>query len=588
MTFLRELLAVILGIFISLFIMFAVFAIAVSVLSSSFSSEEIVEVKDNSILTLELEEAIKDYAPKSEDPFAMIFDFKEEKIGLNEMINAIENAKTDDRIKGISIEAMDINAGISQLQSLRNKLLEFKETGKFVYAFADMYTQRNYYLSSVADSLFVNPVGGVEFKGLSSEMYYFKDFQDKYGVKMEVIRHGKYKSAVEPFLSSTMSAENREQTASFLNSIWGELISDIGFSKSKSNEELNKIADSLFARNPEMAVANGMVHASVYKDQYRNKLKGLVGVQNLDDVNYLTLSDYISSGKGRIKSSAKDRIAVIYAQGEIIYGEGDEETIGQDLIVTALKKARKNPTVKAIVLRINSPGGSGLASDIMWRELEITGDQLPLVVSMGDVAASGGYYMACNADKIFAEPTTITGSIGVFGILPNISEFAGRIGINAEQVGTNYQSTGYSLFEPIPSNFYNNVQMDIEDFYKTFVQKVADGRKMTFAQVDSVAQGRVWTGKQAREIGLVDELGSLEDAIAAAADLADLTEYQVRNYPDYDMTLKNIFKGSSFISSKKEAVIKAELGQDNYRCIKTLSKSRNGRGYRPEFRLFLK
>jgi len=572
MTFLRELLAVILGIFISLFIMFAVFAIAVSVLSSSFSSEEIVEVKDNSILTLELEEAIKDYAPKSEDPFAMIFDFKEEKIGLNEMINAIENAKTDDRIKGISIEAMDINAGISQLQSLRNKLLEFKETGKFVYAFADMYTQRNYYLSSVADSLFVNPVGGVEFKGLSSEMYYFKDFQDKYGVKMEVIRHGKYKSAVEPFLSSTMSAENREQTASFLNSIWGELISDIGFSKSKSNEELNKIADSLFARNPEMAVANGMVHASVYKDQYRNKLKGLVGVQNLDDVNYLTLSDYISSGKGRIKSSAKDRIAVIYAQGEIIYGEGDEETIGQDLIVTALKKARKNPTVKAIVLRINSPGGSGLASDIMWRELEITGDQLPLVVSMGDVAASGGYYMACNADKIFAEPTTITGSIGVFGILPNISEFAGRIGINAEQVGTNYQSTGYSLFEPIPSKFYNNVQMDIEDFYKTFVQKVADGRKMTFAQVDSVAQGRVWTGKQAREIGLVDELGSLEDAIAAAADLADLTEYQVRNYPDYDMTLKNIFKGSSFISSKKEAVIKAELGQDNYQMYKNFKQ----------------
>ncbi|MDZ7615282.1 MAG: signal peptide peptidase SppA [Flavobacteriaceae bacterium] len=572
MTFLRELLAVILGIFISLFIMFAVFAIAVSTLSSSFSSEEIVEVKDNSILTLKLEEAIKDYAPKSDDPFAMIFDFKDEKIGLNVMINAIENAKTDDRIKGISIEAMDINAGISQLQSLRNKLQEFKETGKFVYAFADMYTQRNYYLSSVADSLFVNPVGGVDFKGLSSEMYYFKDFQDKYGVKMEVIRHGKYKSAVEPFLSNTMSAENREQTASFLNSIWGELINDIGFSKNKSNEELNKIADSLFARNPELAVANGMVHASVYKDQYRNKLKGLVGVENLDDVNYLTLSDYISSGKGRIKSSAKDRIAVIYAQGEIIYGEGDEETIGQDLIISALKKARKNPHVKAVVLRINSPGGSGLASDIMWRELEITGEQLPLVVSMGDVAASGGYYMACNADKIFAEPTTITGSIGVFGILPNISELAGRIGINAEQVGTNHQSTGYSLFEPISSKFYNNVQMDIEDFYKTFVQKVADGRKMTFAQVDSVAQGRVWTGKQAKDIGLVDELGSLEDAIAAAADLADLTEYQVRNYPDYDMTLKNMFKGSSFISSKKEAVIKAELGQDNYKMYKNMKQ----------------
>jgi len=403
-------------------------------------------------------------------------------------------------------------------------------------------------------------------------MYYFKDFQDKYGIKMEVIRHGKYKSAVEPFLSNTMSNENREQTLSFLNSIWNEVTRDIGFSKNKSNEELNKIADSLMARNPEMAVANGMVHGVLYKDQYRDKLKDRVGVIDADDMNYLSLTDYISSGKGRIKSSAKDRIAVIYAQGEIIYGEGDEGTIGQELIISSLKKARKNPHVKAIVLRINSPGGSGLASDIMWRELELTSKDLPLVVSMGDMAASGGYYIACNADKIYAEPTTITGSIGVFGMLPNISEFAGRIGVNAEQVGTNYQSTGYSLFEPISSKFYNNVQMDIEDFYKTFVQKVADGRKMTFAQVDSIAQGRVWTGVQAKELGLVDELGSLEDAIEAAADLADLTEYQVRNYPDYDQSLKNIFGGSNFIHAKKEAVIKSELGLENYQMYKNLKQ----------------
>jgi protease-4 len=208
----------------------------------------------------------------------------------------------------------------------------------------------------------------------------------------------------------------------------------------------------------------------------------------------------------------------------------------------------------------------------MWRELELTSKDLPLVVSMGDMAASGGYYIACNADKIYAEPTTITGSIGVFGMLPNASEFAGRIGINAEQVGTNHQSTGYSFFEPISSKFYNNVQMDIEDFYKTFVQKVADGRKMTFAQVDSIAQGRVWTGVQAKEIGLVDELGSLEDAIAAAADLADLTEYQVRNYPDYDQSLKNMFGGSSFIRSKKDAVLKLELGQENYQMYKNLKQ----------------
>ncbi|MGB5264013.1 MAG: signal peptide peptidase SppA, partial [Lutimonas sp.] len=543
MTFLRELLAVILGFFISMLIMFFVFAMIASVLSTQFGGEDIVKVKENSILALKLDAQIKDFAPNIDDPFAIILGLNDKRLGLNEMINAIENAKTDDNIKGISIEVLNLNAGISQVQSLRDKIEEFKETGKFVYAYADVYPQKSFYFSSVADSMFVNPVGEIEFKGLSSEVIYLKDFQDKYGFKLEVIRHGKYKSAVEPFLANEMSAENREQTKSFLQSIWDEMIEDIGYNKNKTSEELNKIADDLEARNPEGALASNMIHGSIYRDQYREKLKNRVGVEDVEDVNYITLKKYIESGKGRIKSSAKDRVAVIYAQGEIIYGEGDENTIGQDLIISALKKAKKNPSVKAIVLRINSPGGSGLASDIMWRELELTADKMPLVVSMGDVAASGGYYMACNADYIFAEPTTITGSIGVFGILPNLSEFVGDIGINAEQVGTNRQSSGYSIFEPMNPEFYGNVQNSINDFYQTFVQKVADGRNMTFAEVDSVAQGRVWTGIQAKEIGLVDELGSLEDAIEKAANLADLSSYQVRNYPDYQKEFKDAFKG---------------------------------------------
>ncbi len=566
MTFLRELLAVILGIFISVFIMFLVFA----AIGAAFSQDDEITVKSNSILTLKLDKTIKDYAPKSNDPFEMIFDLGDDKMGLNNIINAIENAKSDDNIEGISIEALQIDAGFAQLQSLRNKLLEFKETGKFITAFADFYDQKNYYLSSSADSVFVNPVGAVDFKGLGGEIIYYKDFQDKYGVKMEVIRHGKYKSAVEPFLTNKMSSENREQTQSFLNSIWSEIIEDIGYSRNKTNDELNYIADGLLTRNSDLAIENDMISGEIYKDEYRDILKGLVDINKDDKLKLISLKDYIDSGKGKIKSTAKDRVAVIYAQGEIKYGEGSEKYIGQEMIIKALRKARENKDVKAIVLRVNSPGGSGLASDIIWRELELTKKEKPLVVSMGNLAASGGYYIACNADKIYAEPTTITGSIGVFGAVPNISKLSDNIGINAEQVGTNKQSTGYSVFEPITPEFYNVTKESIEDFYKTFVNKVAEGRKMTFAQVDSIAQGRVWTGKQALENGLVDELGSLEDAINAAAGLANLDNYRVRNYPNYKKDFKDIKSQVPFLGVNKDKLLEEELGVENYKIYKQI------------------
>ena len=566
MTFLRELLAVIIGIFISVFIMFLVFA----AIGAAFSKEEDITVKNNSVLTLKLDKTIKDYAPKSDDPFEALFDLGDDKMGLNKIIIAIENAKFDDNIKGISIEALQINAGFAQLQSLRNKLFEFKETGKFITSYADFYDQKNYYLSSTADSIFVNPVGGVDFRGLGGEILYFKDFQDKYGIKMEVIRHGKYKSAVEPFLSNKMSAENREQTQSFLNSIWGELLEDIGYSRKKTSDELNYIADELLTRNSELAIENEMISGELYKDEYQNILRELVGIEKDDKLKIISLEDYIKSGGGNVKSTAKDRVAVIYAQGEIIYGKGDENNIGQELIVNALRKARENSKVKAIVLRVNSPGGSGLASDIIWRELELTKKEKPLVVSMGNLAASGGYYIACNADKIYAEPTTITGSIGVFGAVPNISKLSDKIGINAEQVGTNKQSNGYSLFESITPEFYNITKESIEDFYKTFVNKVAEGRNMTFAQIDSIAQGRVWTGKQAKENGLIDELGSLEDAVNAAAGLANLDNYRVRNYPNYKKDFKDFKSQVPFLNINKNAMLEQELGVENYKIYKQI------------------
>jgi len=570
MTFLRELLAVILGVFISFFIMFFIFFAIGSALSSSFMEEEKILVKDNSVLVLRLDEQIRDFAPKSDDPFEQLLGFKDELIGLNTVINAIDNAKYDEKIKGISIESMFLRAGIAQVQEIRDKLNEFKESGKFIVAYADYYDQKNYYLSSVADSIYIYPEGGLDFKGLSSEILFFKDFQDKYGIKMEVIRHGKYKSAVEPFLANEMSEANREQTFAFLNSIWGELVADMGENRGMTSERINEIADSLLARNPNLAIENGLLTGQMPKDQYIKLLKTLSEVNEDSKLSRISVANYIKSGKGRIMSTAKDKIAVIYAQGEIMYGKGDERIIGQEIIKEALQKAKAAKDVKAIVLRVNSPGGSALASDIILREIEITKEEKPVVVSMGSYATSGGYYISCNADRIIAEPTTITGSIGVFGAIPNISEFSKRIGINAEQIGTNKRSVGYSIFEPMNEDFYMVTREGIERVYNTFVTKVAEGRKMTFEEVDSIAQGRVWTGKEALEKGLVDELGSLEDAVRTAADLVGITEYRVRNYPDYEKEFKDIFKGP--FAKVKENMLKTELGESNYQALQRIKE----------------
>ncbi len=418
------------------------------------------------------------------------------------LLNAIDNAKYDDHILGISIESLIIQGGVGQIQEIRDKLFEFKESGKFITAYADVFEQKNLYLSTVADSVYVNPVGMIDFRGLSGEVLFFKDFQEKYGLKMEVIRHGKYKSAVEPFLANEMSEANREQTEAFLNSIWSEMVEDIKESRNIESSEINHIADELMARTPDLAIENKMITGKLYKDEYVKVLKKLGGLEEESKLYSVSLKNYINSGKGRIINSASDKIAVIYAQGDIMYGKGDENYIGPELIIESLKKARKATDIKAIVLRVNSPGGSALASDIIWREIEITKQDKPVVVSMGNLAASGGYYISCNADKIVADPTTITGSIGVFGMVPNISEFADRIGINAEQVGTNKRSLDYSLFEPMTDDFYAVTKEGIESVYSTFVTKVAEGRNMTFEEVDKIAQGRVWTGKQALENGL--------------------------------------------------------------------------------------
>lgn len=559
MKFLRNLLAAVLGSLIAFGIVFFMLLI----FASLASTEEGVSVKDNSVLELKIPYPVQDYTGNADDdPFNLFYD---PVIGLDEIIHAIAIAADDDDIKGISLNNNFLMAGISQTQAIRKALEDFKSKGKFVYAYGDFYMQKDYYLASVADSIYINPLGGLDFKGLAAEVLFFKDLQDKSGIKMEVVRHGKYKSAVEPFLDDEMSPENREQITALLESVWGSMLEEIAEGRDLSTETLNSIADTLGARLPEYARASGLVDGVIYSDEYESRLKLATGIDMDDKQPQINVRDYMKRSSKRKTYSGKDKIAVIYAQGDIMYGEGGPNTIGQGLINKALRKARENSQVKAVVLRVNSPGGSAITSDIIWREVELTKEKIPVVVSMGNVAASGGYYIAVGADKIFAEPTTITGSIGVFGTIPNISEFAEKIGINAEQVGTNVNSVDYSVFEPMSPQFRGYVKEGIEEVYTTFLRRVSDGRNISMAQADSLAQGRVWSGVEAKELGLVDELGGLDDAIQAAAELAEIEDFGIRKYPRFKSGFERFM--DEMASAKTESIesqLKDEMGQELY------------------------
>jgi protease-4 len=419
----------------------------------------------------------------------------------------------------------------------------------------------------------------LDFKGLSSEVLFYKDLQEKTGVKMEVIRHGKYKSAVEPYLENEMSDANREQIKELIQSLWNSMVTDIAIGRGVSEADLNIIADTLGGRSPKYATQSGLLDDIVFFDQYEQKLSNALSLSEGADINYIALDDYATySNKKKLKTGT-DKIAVVFAQGEILYGEGGPDVIGQGIINKALIKARDDKNVKAIVLRVNSPGGSALTSDIIWREIELAKKVKPVVVSMGNIAASGGYYIAAGANKIFAEPTTITGSIGVFGTVPNISELAQDIGINAEQVGTNANSVDYSLFEPMSEAFRNQVQESIEDTYATFLERVAQGRGISVGQADSLAQGRVWSGVDAKRIGLIDELGSLEDAIAAAADLAEIDTYGIRKYPKYKSGFERLMEDLEGASLQlKDKIITEEIGEESYRVLKDLKSGMKQKG----------
>lgn len=576
MRFLGNVLATIIGIFVFCMIFF--FGIII-IGAIAGGSEETVKVKENSVIELDLSKVSLDYAGKTN--FKDFNYFEANHDGVTDILNAIEAAKTDDKIKGISILNNQSQLGLAQSKSVRDKLEEFKKTGKFVYAYANYYTQGEYYLNSVANQIYLNPVGEVDFKGLSSEILYMKDLQEKSGVKFEVIRHGKYKSAVEPYLTQEMSPENREQMTVLLNSVWGTIVSDIAKSRKLTVAQLDAIANTLGARTPELALANKLVDKVAYEDEYHNMIRAKLKVDKKEKYNIVSITDYAQTAATTVEDYSKDDIiAVIYAQGEIMGGEGDVNIIGEGSIKRSLEEARNDDDVKAIVLRVNSPGGSALTSELIWREIEITKKTKPVVVSMGNYAASGGYYIAANADRIFAEPNTITGSIGVFGMLPNMNQLGKNIGINAEQVKTHDNANGYSIFEPMDENFKGYVLESIEKTYSTFVKRVADGRKMTTAQVDSIAQGRVWTGIDAHKLGLVDEIGGLEQAIKYAAKLGKTTKYRTENFPEYEKNFEDLlanFTGMALFKTK-EQLLKEQLGEEGFQMLEQLKRVKSRRG----------
>ncbi len=496
------------------------------------------EISSNSILNLDLDKNVYDNIPVTQE-FEEILGVSPEIIKFLDLINAIELASDNENIKGINLKSQSPKMGWSQALTIRKSLQKFKDKGKFIYCYGDFFSQKGYYLASVSDSIFLNPMGNIELRGLGAEVLYYKDLQEKYGFKMEVVRHGKYKSAVEPYLDDKMSDANRNQIKSLLSSIWDGIGSQIKLSRKISSVDFNKIVDDLDATFPENAHGNNIIDGIISKTQYQHNLKKVLGIESdekLNNVSYMQMKNSYNSKKG-----TRNQIAVIYAQGPIIYGEGNDSNIGQEIFSKTIRKIKKSKRVKAVVLRIDSPGGVALTSEIIWDELIELKKEKPIVVSMGNVAASGGYYLSTVADKVFANDFTITGSIGVFAMVPNIAEFSKRIGINAEQVETNKNSIFYTPFEKPTQKFQLDVKKNIENIYEMFKKRVSDGRNISMNEVEALAQGRVWSGEQALKNGLANEEGDIKDAINAAAELADLgNDFNITSYPKIEPEINDI------------------------------------------------
>ena len=542
MNFTRNFFASVLGTLTAFGLLFVILLLIISATASIFNASTGVRtLSDNSILNLDLNLPIVERPPVF-DEIQSLLGLEEEVLGLPNILSAIKIAAENPKIQGIRLRSDFISSGWAQTHSIRKALKDFKSKDKFIYAYGDVFTQKGYFLASVADSIFLNPVGALEFKGLASEVLYYKDFQDKYGFKMEVVRHGKYKSAVEPFLENEMSAENKFQIHTLLNDIWSTLREEISISRDLLPETLDAIVSSNKIAISQDAVASKLIDGLAYEDVFDEKIKTRLGLDIDEKLKKVSINS-VNSTKESYDASIKDRIAVVFAKGPILYGEGSESIIAQGIFVETLEELSKDDWIKAVVLRVDSPGGSALTSELIWRTIEKLKKSKPVIVSMGNVAASGGYYIAAGADHIFADPLSITGSIGVFATLPNVKGFLDDIGIQAQSVETHPNALGYSPFQTLNKSYEQQMISGIENIYDIFKERVIQGRELSPEAVENLAQGRVWSGKQALKLGLIDDLGDLQDAITLAANDLDIEDYNVIEYPKFEDNLENMLKG---------------------------------------------
>ncbi len=567
MKFGKIVLAAFLGTLIALVINFFIKVGVVSSMISSLSksdAESSTTVKPNSLLYMKLDYDIPD---RTVDNPIGSFNFSsmetQESTGMTTILHNIEHAKTDPNIKGIYLELSSIPTSTATLQEIRNKLIEFKESGKFIVTYGESYSQSAYYMASVADKIFLNPEGALDLHGMASQIMFYKHLLEKLDVEMQIVRgpNNRFKSAVEPYFLDKMSEANREQMDKLLNSIWGEILTSISQSRNISVEQLNKIADNLETYfDAQKALEYGLVDNLYYKDQLLDELKGLTGSNK--DINTIGNANYAKTYKD--KSVSKNEVAVVYALGQIFDGKGDEEqNIYSENLSKTIRKAREDENVKAIVLRVNSPGGSAVASAIIGRELDLTKAEKPIIVSMGDYAASGGYWISAKADYIFADPTTLTGSIGVFGTFPNLQGLLNdKIGLTFDVAKTNENADFGTVTQPLTEFQYGKLQEMVVKTYDDFTKRVAEGRGLTQSYVDSIGQGRVWSGVDAIGIGLVDQLGDMEDAIAYAAQKANLgDDYKVTEWPKQKDFFTRIMESMNNNGSDKlDAAMRSKLG----------------------------
>jgi len=575
--FFKFMFASMLGFFL-MFLIFFFIMMGIIMSAASFSKKEVVVVPKNTILHLKFDEEIADRSSKN--PFASlnIFNMKSsEAPGLDEILESLKKAKTDENIKGIYLELGTIPSGIATVEEIRNALIDFKKSGKFIISYGEVYTQKAYYLASVADKIYLNPEGIIDFKGLNGEIMFYKGLLEKLDVDVQIIRHGKFKSAVEPFIYDKMSEPNKEQTLKYITSIWDHLLDGISEYRKISKDDLNAIADSFRIQKAADAVTYKLADKVMYKDEILAELRTKLGLGENDKISMLTMSKYVDApDKNKKTSTSKNKIAVIYALGSIESGKGDDKTIGSEKISEAIRKARLDTTVKAIVLRVNSPGGSALASDVIWREVVLAKKVKPVVASMGDVAASGGYYISCAATKIVADPTTITGSIGVFGMVPNLKGLLNnKLGITIDNVKTNNYADFGTTYRPLTASEKDIYQVDVENIYQSFITHVAEGRGMTTAQVDSIGQGRVWSGADAIKINLIDEFGGLDKAIEIAAKLAKIEDYKIQSLPAQKEPFEQILE--SLQGGSEETFLKSQLG-DTYEYYKYIQGIKSMKG----------